>query len=134
MTYALPMPHGRPHRGVRRALARWALFGAGVVLILVGMVGTALPGHLGLPLLVVGLAVVLRSSYGAKRRFLHLQRRHPNWLFPLRRLMRRRPQVVRVMWHASLRSERFFFRGWVNVLRPTRRTIRQTWRWARGRA
>ncbi len=128
MTYALHMPHGRPHRRVWRWLSRWALFGAGALLILVGLVGTALPGHLGLPLLVVGLAVVLRSSFGAKRWFLNLQRRHPNWLFPLRRLMRRRPQVVRVMWHASLRSERFFFRRWVNVLRPTRRVVRRFWR------
>jgi hypothetical protein len=109
-------------------MRRWALMSAGVALLLVGAVGSVLPGHLGLPVVVVGLAVMLRSSFQAKRSFVRLQRRHPNWVFPLRRLMRRKPEVLRVMWHASLRSERFFFMRRLHVLSATRRWLKRVFK------
>ena len=116
-----------PHAAMRWA-RRWAMMGLGVALLAVGAVGSLLPGHLGLPVLVVGLAVVLRSSFTAKRSFVRLQRRHPNWVFPLRRLMRRKPEVLRVMWHASLRSERFFFRRRLHVLGSVRRWLKRAFK------
>lgn len=109
-----------------RWIRRWAMMSLGVALLAVGAVGSLLPGHLGLPVVVIGLAIVLRSSFTAKRKFVRLQRRHPNWVFPLRRLMRPKPEVLRVMWHASLRSERFFFRGRLHALRATRRWLKQS--------
>src|SRR5215510_13641903 len=75
----------------RRAL-RWLAVGAGFFLIAIGLVGALLPGHLGVPVLVIGLVMVLRSSQQAKRQFIGLQRRHPKIVFPIRRLLRREPE------------------------------------------
>jgi hypothetical protein len=71
--------------------------------LLAGVVLTPLPGHLGLPLLVIGLMIVLRNSFQAKRRFLRWQRRHPKLIFPIRRLMRREPEIMLVAWQQLLR-------------------------------
>ena len=127
MSLVLSHSHAHTHAShvAMRWVRRWALMSLGVMLLVVGAVGSLLPGHLGLPVVVVGLAVVLRSSFQAKRKFVRLQRRHPNWVFPLRRLMRREPEVLRVMWHASLRSERFFFAGRLHVLVRTRHWLKR---------
>ncbi|HEY1750431.1 MAG TPA: hypothetical protein VGG29_04170 [Caulobacteraceae bacterium] len=89
-----------------RRVGRWLAIGAGYALIAVGAVGAVLPGHLGAPILAVGLVVVLRSSFRARRQFIGLQRQHPNILFPVRRLLRREPEVLPVAWQAMLRFER----------------------------
>src|SRR5665213_1336595 len=86
-----------------RRLARVALLAVGWILIVIGGIGTLLPGHLGLPFLVVGLIIVLRSSMQARRRFIGLQRRHPRFVFPIRRLLRREPEVFPVAWQQALR-------------------------------
>ncbi len=127
MSVVLHHPHAHMHapHAAMRWVRRWAMMSFGIALLAVGAVGSLLPGHLGLPVVVVGLAVVLRSSFTAKRKFVRLQRRHPNWVFPLRRLMRRKPEVLRVMWHASLRSERFFFAGRLHVLVSARHWLKQ---------
>jgi hypothetical protein len=65
-----------------------------------------LPGHIGLPLLVIGLMIVLRNSFKAKRQFLRMQRAHPKMVFPIRRLMRRDPEIIPVFWQQYLRLER----------------------------
>ncbi len=86
---------------------------AGWLLIAVGLVGAVLPGHLGVPVLVIGLIVVLRSSRQARRQFIFLQRRHPRWVLPIRRLLRRNPQVAAVVWQQVLRMERLLLpRPW----------------------
>ena len=100
-----------------RRLARACLVALGWLLIGVGAVGALLPGHLGLPLLIVGLIVVLRSSREARRQFIGLQRRHPKLIFPVRRLLRREPEVFAVAWQQALRLERLVLpRAW----RPAR--------------
>ena len=38
----------------------------------------------------------------ARRQFIGLQRRHPKILFPVRRLLRREPEVVPVAWQAHI--------------------------------
>ena len=91
--------------GVRRML-RIGLLILGGLIMAVGAVLALLPGHLGVPILVVGLMVVLRNSLPARNEFIRLQRRHPNWVFPLRRLMRRVPEVIPVVWQQVLRTER----------------------------
>jgi hypothetical protein len=85
---------------------RMVVIAIGLVLMAGGFVLALLPGHLGLPLLVVGLILVLRNSPSARRQFIHLQRRHPRVVFPLRRLIRRDPEIFPVLWQQALRLER----------------------------
>ena len=87
-------------------IGRWLLLGLGGLIMLVGLVTAPLPGHVGLPLLVVGLMIVLRNSFKAKRQFLRIQHAHPNMVFPIRRLMRREPEILQVFWQQYLRVER----------------------------
>jgi len=109
----------------RRRLGNLAVEGAGWVLIGVGLVGAVLPFHLGVPILIVGLIVVLRTSRQARRQFIGLQRRHPKFVSPIRRLLRRDPQVFQVIWQQVLRTERFVLpRRW----RPARRLRRLIFR------
>jgi hypothetical protein len=93
-------------RELASRVARWLLIGLGLVIMLLGLPLVALPGHIGLPLIVVGLMIVLRNSFSAKRQFVRMQRAHPNMVFPLRRLMRREPEIVQVFWQQYLRVER----------------------------
>lgn len=108
-----------------RKLGRWLVVGAAYALIVVGAIGAVLPGHLGVPLLAVGLVVALRTSFTARRRFVGLQRRHPRVLFPVRRLLRREPEVWPVAWQAVLRSERLFVPRRFRFLVKTRRRWRR---------
>jgi hypothetical protein len=87
-------------------ISRWLLLTLGGMIMLVGLILAPLPGHIGLPLLVVGLMVVLRNSFAAKRHFVRIQRAHPKMVFPIRRLMRREPEIVLVFWQQYLRVER----------------------------
>ena len=101
-------PAGVTHfaRRVTREGARLVVVGTGSVLMVGGFVFALLPGHLGMPLLVVGLIVVLRNSPKARRQFIVLQQRHPRMVFPVRRLIRREPEVFPVLWQQVLRVER----------------------------
>ncbi|MEO8113398.1 MAG: hypothetical protein ABI655_03380 [Phenylobacterium sp.] len=93
-------------RDIAGRIGRYLLLGLGGVIMLVGLVTAPLPGHIGLPLLVVGLMIVLRNSFAAKRQFVRMQRAHPKMVFPLRRLMRREPEILQVFWQQYLRVER----------------------------
>ena len=100
----------------------------GGLVILAGAVLTPLPGHVGLPLLVIGLMIVLRYSIQARRGFIRLQRRHPRLVFPIRRLMRREPELLLVFWQQLLRTEKMVLRRarW-RVLKRGRKHIRRGW-------
>ena len=93
------------HKATRGWL-RYVYLAVGWVLIAGGLVLALLPGHLGVPLLAIGVIVVLRNSYGARRQFIRLQRQHPRFVFPVRRLIRREPEVMPVLWQQALRFER----------------------------
>jgi hypothetical protein len=93
-------------RDLLARISRFLLLFLGGVIMLVGLGLAALPGHIGLPLLVVGLMIVLRNSFAAKRQFVRIQRAHPKMVFPIRRLMRREPEIVLVFWQQYLRVER----------------------------
>jgi hypothetical protein len=109
----------------RRRLRQIAIEAFGWMLIGVGLVGAVLPLHLGVPVLVVGLIIVLRTSRQARRQFIGLQRRHPRFVFPIRRLLRRDPEVFPVIWQQMLRTERFILpRRW----RPARKLRRWLFR------
>ncbi|HZZ34143.1 MAG TPA: hypothetical protein VFE03_00355 [Caulobacteraceae bacterium] len=124
---ALRMPaFGRPspgNRSVWRQVARGAALAGGGVLVAVGAVGSVLPGHLGAPVLVAGLIVVLRTSRPARRQFIGLQRRHPKIVFPIRRLLRREPEVFPVAWQQVLRVERMVVPRNLRFAGKTRRRL-----------
>ena len=112
MTVALTLRHG-PKALVRdivaevaRNIVRWLLLALGVVLILLGVLMAPLPGPLGMPVTLLGLVLVLRNSFRLRRLFIRVQRRHPRVIFPLRRLLRREPEVMPVAWQQALRVER----------------------------
>lgn len=93
-------------RDIVTRITRWLLIGLGGVLVIAGFLIAPLPGPLGLPLTVVGLMLVLRNSFAAKRQFVRFQRAQPKVVFPIRRLLRREPEVVLVFWQQALRVER----------------------------
>jgi len=106
---------------MRRRAWRFALLTLGWLLLVVGLVFAILPGHVGLPVLIAGLIIVLRTSRPARRMFIGLQRRHPRWFFPIRRLLRRQPEVAAVAWQQVLRTERFFLpKRWRHARRVRR--------------
>lgn len=105
---------------------RWAMIGLGLVLVVAGFLIAPLPGPLGVPLTVGGLMLVLRNSFAAKRQFIRFQRAHPKIVFPLRRLLRREPEVMAVAWQSMLRTEKLILRkpGW-RFLKRWRRSLRK---------
>lgn len=105
-------------------LFRLGFMAIGAVIMVAGFLIAPLPGPFGLPLAVVGLMIVLRNSMWAKREFVRLKRRHPNWVFPIRRLMRREPEVVPVFWQQFLRLERLVFPKRPRFLGGLRRRLR----------
>jgi hypothetical protein len=107
--FAAARTHSAPARRMARRGVRWVIIGISLIFIAVGSVFLLLPlpTHLpGLLLLVLGLIMVLRTSYSARRTFIKVQRRHPKMVFPLRRLLRREPEVMPVAWQQLLRTER----------------------------
>jgi len=109
-------PVARNWRMMKRAVKRfskkllgWFLIALGFVLVAAGFVLIIIPGHYFL--IVVGLILILRNAYWARRQFIHLKRRHPNWVMPIRKLLRRNPPVVSITWQQILKVERFLLRG-----------------------
>ena len=84
----------------------------------------------------LGLILILRSSYRAKRSFIRAQHARPRWVYPFRRLLRRNPEFGQVFWQQALRAEKMVEK---NVLRRRRRPLirlrkkmRRMWRRAFG--
>jgi hypothetical protein len=112
-------------RDLAARVGRWLLLALGVVIMVAGLILAPLPFHVGLPLLVVGLMIVLRSSFKAKRQFLRIQHAHPKMVFPIRRLMRREPEIVLVFWQQYLRVERLVLPRRVRFAVATRRRLKR---------
>ena len=94
-------------------ISRVVLVTLGLILIVAGFLIAPLPGPLGVPLTVAGLMLVLRNSFRARKQFVRFQHAHPKLLFPLRRLLRREPEVMPVAWQQVLRMERLVLpRSW----------------------
>lgn len=107
------MPSLRVHRAtddlareVVNRLVRWGLVLLGLLIVVAGILISPLPGPGGLPVIVIGLMIVLRNSFYARRQFVRFQRAHPKMVFPIRRLLRREPEVIPVFWQQYLRVER----------------------------
>lgn len=78
----------------------------GLAIIVAGVLIAPLPGPGGIPVIVIGLMVVLRHSFKARRQFVRLARAHPRVLSPIRQLLRRDPEYVAIFYHQHLRVER----------------------------
>jgi len=111
---------------VARGVLRWVLLGLGIVMTVVGIIISPLPGPGGLPVTVIGLMLVLRNSYAAKKMFVRFQHKHTKMVFPLRRLLRREPEVFPVMWQQTLRIEKMILpREWRRLGGLRRRYFRR---------
>ena len=107
-------------REIANRLVRWGLVLLGLAIILLGILISPIPGPGGIPVIVIGLMIVLRNSFYARRQFVKFQRAHPKVIFPIRRLLRREPEVIPVFWQQTLRVER--------VLLPKRFRFLMAWR------
>jgi len=105
-------------------IVRWFMLGIGGLIMIVGLLMELLPSHmLGMPFLVIGLMIVLRNSIKARRRFVKMQQSHPNFVFPIRRLMRREPEVFPVVWQQMLRMERVVLPRRIRFFKAARRRL-----------
>lgn len=118
-------------RQIAARIGRGLLVAVGLVLVAMGVAIAPLPGPLGVPLVVVGLMLVLRNSFKARRQFVRIQHAHPKMIFPLRRLMRREPEVVQVFWQQYLRMERVVLPSRVRFAVRSRRYVRRRFRGGR---
>jgi hypothetical protein len=110
---------------ILRRLLRLALVGLGGLIVLAGVLIAPLPGPMGLPVAAVGLMIILRNSYKARRAFVRFQRAHPRALSPVRRLLKRRPEVLPVAWQMMLRTERLIVPRSYRVAVRSRRLFRR---------
>jgi hypothetical protein len=100
----------------------------GILIALAGVLIAPLPGPGGLPVIVLGLMLVLRNSFKARRQFVKFQRAHPKVVFPIRRLLRREPEVVAVAWQQTLRVERLVLPSRFRFIARARRSVRRRFR------
>jgi hypothetical protein len=97
----------------------------GFAIIVFGIAIAPLPGPGGIPVIVVGLMVVLRNSFKARRQFVRLHRAYPKTLYPIRRLLRREPEVVALFYHQTLRVERILLPSRIRFIKALRRRFRR---------
>lgn len=97
---------GPSHLHIMTVFLKLLMTVLGVILIAVGVVITPLPGPFGVPLILLGLIILLRSSMWVKRRFMKLVIAHPKVLRPVRALLRPGAKVIAMMWLHALRLER----------------------------
>ena len=93
-------------REVAIRIKRTGMVLLGFAIIAAGVLIAPVPGPGGIPVIVVGLMIVLRNSFKARRQFVKLHRAHPKLVSPFRRLLSRDPQIIPVLWQQSLRVER----------------------------
>ena len=80
-------------------VVEWSIFVVGVLLILASPVAGLIPGPGGIFVFALGLAMVLKTSMWAKRRYVHFKRKQPKfgrWAdWGLRRRSARRREYLR---------------------------------------
>ena len=117
-------PRSRPLRVVKR----WALMAGGLFVVLLGILIAPLPGPGGIPVIAVGLMLILKSSFWAKRQFIRAQYAKPKWVYPFRRLMRKKPEFAPVFWQQALRAEKVVTKSSSRRLSRSRKQIRRYFR------
>ena len=82
-----------------RPIVEWSIFCAGVLLIIAGLILAPLPGPGGIFLIAPGVALILKTSMWAKRRYVRVKRWQPKvgrWTdWALRRRSAKRRQELR---------------------------------------
>jgi hypothetical protein len=76
-------------RFLDKPVIEWALFAAGVLLILLGLMLAPLPGPGGIFLIAPGAALILKTSMWAKRHYVRVKRWQPKAGRLMDRAMRR---------------------------------------------
>lgn len=112
-------------REIVHRIARVALLVLGLAIVLAGIAISPLPGPGGIPVIVVGLMIILRNSFKARRAFVRVQRRHPKTMSPIRRLLRREPEVIPVLWQQTLRVERLIVPARFRFVAKLRRRMKR---------
>ena len=112
-------------REIAGRIKRFGLVMLGFAIIAAGVLIAPLPGPGGIPVIVVGLMVVLKNSFKARRQFMRLHRAHPRVLSPIRRLLRRDPEFVALFYQQTLRVERILVPRRVRFVKPLRRKFRR---------
>ena len=102
--------------------------GAGVLVIVLGILIAPLPGPGGVPVIALGLILVLRSSFWAKRQFIRAQYARPKFVYPFRRLLRKNPEIAPVFWQQALRAEKLVLKRTHRRLIRVRKRLRRTFR------
>lgn len=64
-------------RFIDHPVVEWTIFGVGVALMLVSPLAGAIPGPGGIFVFAIGLAMVLKTSMWAKRRYVRFKRQQP---------------------------------------------------------
>jgi hypothetical protein len=86
-------------RFIDHPIVEWSLFALGVILLMISPLVGAIPGPGGIIVAGIGLALVLRTSMWAKRRYVRFKRRKPRagrWAdLALRRASARRREARR---------------------------------------
>ncbi len=129
---ALVLSSASPRSRKLRVLKRWALMAGGLFVVLLGILIAPLPGPGGVPVIAVGLMLILKSSFWAKRQFIRAQYARPKWVYPFRRLMRKKPEFAPVFWQQALRAEKVILtrrrRGLIRLRKGLRRYFRKLFR------
>jgi hypothetical protein len=112
-------------REIAGRVKRFGLVLLGFAIIVLGVAIAPLPGPGGIPVIVVGLMVVLRNSFKARRQFVRLHRAHPRMLYPIRRLLRREPEFMALFYHQTLRVERILLPKRIRFIQAARRRFRR---------
>ena len=110
-------------REVAIRIKRTGMVLLGFAIIAAGVLIAPVPGPGGIPVIVVGLMIVLRNSFKARRQFVKLHRAHPKVLSPIRRLLRRDPEFMPVFYHQTLRVERLLLPRRVRFIKAVRRSF-----------
>lgn len=118
----------KPRSRTLRAVKRWALMIGGLFVVLLGILIAPLPGPGGVPVIAVGLMLILKSSFWAKRQFIRAQYARPKWVYPFRRLMRKKPEFAPVFWQQALRAEKVVVKRSGRRLSRGRKQVRRYFR------
>ncbi len=124
---ALP-PFAKPRSRTLRTVKRWALMIGGLLVVMLGLLIAPLPGPGGVPVIALGLILILRSSFWAKRQFIRAQYARPKWVYPFRRLMRKKPEFAPVFWQQALRAEKVVVKRSGRRLSRGRKQLRRYFR------
>lgn len=111
-----------------RTLRRVAYMVSGLLVVLLGILIAPLPGPGGIPVIALGLVLILRSSFWAKRQFIRAQYARPKYVYPFRRLLRKNPEIAPVFWQQALRAEKVVLKSTHRRLARVRRSSRRFWR------